>query len=74
MKIITNMGFVYRLSDRAFRGVLAKIAKGEDFDLDKVGTQIGYIEVDVTDMSEEDAKDALEHQRAVVRATRNPPV
>jgi hypothetical protein len=66
MKIVTNMGYVYRLSEKAYRRVLRQISQDKNIDLDKEGTLLGCIESDVTDLSAEEAKDLLELQRKEV--------
>lgn len=67
MKLVTNMGYVFRLSEKAYRRVLRKIAQEKEFDLYKEGTCLGYIQENVTDMSAEEAADLLEDERKALR-------
>lgn len=70
MKLVMNMGYVYRLSDKAYRRVLAQITTDAEFDLDKEGTSLGYVISDLTDMGAEEARNELEFERARVKEKR----
>jgi hypothetical protein len=70
MKLVTNMGYVYRLSDKAYRRVLRLISTDQAFDLEKEGTLLGYVEEDLTDLSSEEAGEKLETQREHVRTAK----
>lgn len=60
MKYATNMGGVWRLSDRSYRRLLRAIANDEEFDLDKLGKLVAEDPTDVTDMDAGEAKSILE--------------
>ena len=63
MKIINEMGYLYRLSDRNYQRLLGEIARGDTYDLAKLGKPIGHITQNITDMSAEDAQEQLRWMR-----------
>jgi hypothetical protein len=70
MKIITTMGCVYKMSDRAYQKILHALANDLDFDIDKLGTMLADQHVDITDMGAEEAQDKLDDLRADRKAAR----
>lgn len=61
MKTVSDMGWLYRISDRGWRIFLTARAAGSDASLTACGArQIGSIDKNVTDMTDEDAQFELE--------------
>jgi hypothetical protein len=61
------MGYIYRLSEKNYRLMLARAAADQPLDLDGLARSIGHIERDVTDITVDEAQDALESIKALGR-------
>lgn len=64
MKLVSCMGGVWRLSDRAHRQLLERISSDQEFDLDKLGTFLGHDVENVTDMKAPEAREKLAEIRS----------
>lgn len=62
MKLVSNMGMVYRLTNKNYDRLLRAIADGEkdSFNLALNATFVGIIIANITNMTADDAKDLLE--------------
>ena len=54
--LVSQMGFLYRLSDKNYKAILKSIAAGHEIYLEKAGVKLGQIEANLTDMKAEDAQ------------------
>jgi hypothetical protein len=63
MKIVSSMGALYRLSERNYRKLLRLAAADEPYNLALLGTRIGTLDLNVTDLSPEEAAGTLEELR-----------
>lgn len=59
MKLVSSWGEVYRMSDKHYRKMLKQLAKDGEVNLNDYGKPIGYIDADITDMTQEEAEDKL---------------
>jgi len=60
MKLVTcNLG-VYRLSDRNYKRMLVNIANEDDSEIENLGTWVGVVETDISDLDAHSAKIMLE--------------
>jgi hypothetical protein len=64
MKYISDMGYVYRLSERSYVKLLRTIAAGEDRQLDTLGTLLCTLDKNITDLSAEDAQMELDWMKS----------
>jgi len=58
-KLVTCMGFVYKLTEANYRKMLTAVKKDGSVDLDTLGKCIGIVTTDVTDLTSEEAVDLL---------------
>lgn len=70
MRIVTTMGYVYRLSERRYRQLLRAIMNEEEFDLDVLGTRLADQYNNITDVTAEEAADELKDLRDENREAR----
>lgn len=59
MKMVTCMGGIWKLSDRAYRRFLKDLAAGKESDLNDYGKMVGSDAIDVTDLTADGAKEIL---------------
>jgi len=64
MKIISQMGYLYRLSDRNYRKLLVAIAHEQPYDLDQLGKPYGSIDKNITDLQPGDAQMELDWMKS----------
>ena len=60
MKYVTCYGGLWRLTNKQYKAMLTDIMAGPGIDLDHYGKNIGIIEVDVTDLTSEEARGYLQ--------------
>ena len=56
MKYVTCFGGLWRLSNKNYRNLLLDIKAEKEFNLDNYGKNIGIIEVNVSDITPEEAE------------------
>jgi hypothetical protein len=61
--IICSYGMLYRLSKRNTKRLLQAIDEHRDYSLSDLGTCVGYITHDITDMTAELAQDYLSEEK-----------
>ena len=64
MKVITQMGAVYKVTDKAYKSIMLMISTEQEFNLNKVtGAKfVGFIDQNITDMSPGDAQREWQQQ------------
>ena len=66
MRLVIDMGAVYKLSDKAYLEVLRRIARNESYNLHEIGGKfLGNLTSHLTDMRSEDARDTLRYAENV---------
>jgi hypothetical protein len=63
MRIVTCMGYVYRVSERRYRQLLQTLAKGDEINWDSVGEPLADGYDNLTDVDAEEAKQMLDDLR-----------
>lgn len=71
MKLVTCMGGVWKLSDRNYKRYLRQVASGKEWNLNDFGRNLGFIDLNVTDIEPEAAQDLLKGEEPSGRLIRH---